>query len=163
VNRGPLVEAIRERLAARAEALGWTRTSDLDLHLVVDGQRIEPTIDGDLARFILPAEAGEARLVSRTFVPGRDRRRLGLRIKGLTVSDGLRLNREVPLEAIAEGAYTLEHDDQRLWRWTDGDAVLPASLWQGCNGLAILTVAFNPKAGRSWIAPQDETLARRAA
>jgi len=163
VNRGPLVEAIRERLAARAEALGWTRTSDLDLHLVVDGQRIEPTIDGDLARFILPAEAGEARLVSRTFVPERDRRRLGLGIKGLTVSDGLRLNREVPLEAIAEGAYTLEHDDQRLWRWTDGDAVLPASLWQGCNGLAILTVAFNPKAGRSWIAPQDETLARRAA
>jgi hypothetical protein len=158
VNRGPLVEAIRERVAARAEALGWTQTSNKDLHLIVGGQRIEPTIDGDLARFVIPAETGEARLVSRTFVPGADRRKLGVRIKGLTVSDGLRLNREIPLDVLSDGVYGLEHEGQRPWRWTDGDALLPSSLWQGCNGLAILAVGFNPQIGRAWIAPEREPL-----
>jgi hypothetical protein len=153
VDRGPLVEAIRQRLNARAEAMGWTRASDMDLHLVIDGDRIDPTIDGDLARFVLPADVRTARLVSRTFVPGADRRKLGVRIKRLAISDGLRLDREVPLEALGEGVYGLEQDGERPWRWTDGDAVLPASLWHGCNGLAILTVGFASNAEGSWIAP----------
>jgi hypothetical protein len=154
VNRGPLVEAIRQRLAARAEAMGWTRASDMDLHLIIDGRRIDPTIDGDLARFVLPADAPTARLVSRTFVPGADRRKLGVRIKSLAVSDGLRLSREIPVDVLSEGVHGLEHEGQRTWRWTDGDAVLPPSLWQGCNGLAILTVGFNSTVGAAWIAPQ---------
>jgi len=154
VNRGPLVEAIRQRLAARAEVMGWTRASDMDLHLIIDGRRIDPTIDGDLARFVLPADAPTARLVSRTFVPGADRRKLGVRIKSLAVSDGLRLSREIPVDVLSEGVHGLEHEGQRTWRWTDGDAVLPPSLWQGCNGLAILTVGFNSKVGAAWIAPQ---------
>jgi len=158
VDRGPVVDAIRQRLTARAEFLGWTRTADMDLHLLVDGRRFEPEIDGDLARFIFPAEAKTAALVSKTFVPaGRspsgDRRTLGVRLDALRISDGMRLSRDVPLQSL-DGVHPEEAAARQPWRWTNGRLELPAELWAGANSQVFLTLTHKPQAAWAWVAPQ---------
>jgi hypothetical protein len=157
VANGPIVEAICQRLAARAETLGWARSSEIDLHLTVDGQRLEAELDGELARFIFPATATAATLVSRTFVPagrsGNDRRTLGVRLDAVKITDGLRLDREVALESLAG----VHHEEAALgvaWRWTDGQLDLPAQLWAEAKGKVILTLAHRPKAVWTWVAPE---------
>jgi hypothetical protein len=161
VDKGPVIEAIRQRLTARAETLGWSRVEDVDLHLVVDGERIEPEIDGDLARFIFPAEAKGATLVSRTFSPAwsgqsRDRRELGVMVKSVDISDGLRVRNRITPDhaALGEGFHGVELNGEAALRWTNGRADLPAVLWEGCKGQAILTLAFNRAGGWAWSAPK---------
>ena len=160
VDKGPVVEAVKQRLIARAMALGWVCTRDMDLHLMTDGVRIEADADGDLARFIFPADAPDVRLRSKTFSPYEmghtvDRRELGVMVKGLEVSDGLRTRRDIPLDhpALGKGFYGLECKDEEIWRWTNGEAVLPTELWAGCRDHVILRLSLDPNAGQVWIAP----------
>ena len=86
-------------------------------------------------------------------MPGStDARRLGLPLAGLTFDDGL------------TGARTITLDDQRLNegfyafdggpRWTDGAALLPASLWDGCRGATFLRLTLAAPALPRWVAPQ---------
>jgi len=151
VAGGVVAAAVRQRAAARLVALGWTRSKDPDLHLLVDGKRYEGEIDGDLARFIFPAAAREARIVSRAFIPAADSqsddvRALGLQIRGVQVSDGLRVQLTVPLDhaALGEGFFSLEREGDRTWRWTAGEAILSSDLWADCRGQVILRLAFEP-------------------
>jgi Hint domain len=159
VNSDPVIEAVSQRLVARAEGLGWTRTTDMDMHLLVDGTRVEADIDGDLARFIFPARARDVRLRSRTFVPavlpGRvDRRILGLRITGLSLNDGLRVAREVPLEHPSlSGFYPGEASDGTVWHWAAGELGLAPQLWEDFRSHIILRITFTPNPW-SWVVPQ---------
>jgi hypothetical protein len=162
VTKGPVIVAARQRLVARAEALGWTRKGemDLDLHLRVDGVRYEPDIDGDLARFVFPAAATEVAIVSKVFLPAwkignRDARELGACLTRLKVMDGLRVEREIAVDdpELVEGFHEVERSEDRAWRWTSGRGVLPPSLWAGSRDRAILRVEFNPRGGWSWVAP----------
>ncbi len=115
---GPLVEAVRARLLARA-----------DVRLTTDAAlRVEATADGAL-------------ILSRQFVPAeisadpRDRRRLGVKIASLTI-DG----RDVKLDhpALRAGWHDLEPDG----RWTDGAALIPAALLGGATvGGVVVTLA----------------------
>jgi hypothetical protein len=66
---GQVLAFARERLIARAEAIGWTPEHDPDLRLLVDGQVHRPLSDGDTAVFMFPAAARDVRLASTTFVP----------------------------------------------------------------------------------------------
>lgn len=157
VERGAVVAVIRQRLHSRAESMGWRREKGMDPHLIVDGRRIEPTVDGDLAAFVFPADAREAILASRTWVPAddgasRDRRTLGLSVRGLAVLDGLRVDRQIPLDEVP-GFHQGEAADGRPWRWTNGQLPLPSRLWADCRGHVILRLSFAPDAGRSWTAP----------
>ncbi|HEX8046518.1 Hint domain-containing protein [Rhizobium sp.] len=157
VNGGAVVAAIRQRLLSRAESMGWRHATGMDPHLIVDGRRVEPTIDGNLAAFIFPADAKEAILASHIWVPADDgaswdKRTLGLSIHGLTFLDGLRVNRQVSLDEV-EGLYPEEAVQGCAWRWTNGRLSLPPDLWADCRGHAILRVAFDPDAGRAWIPP----------
>jgi hypothetical protein len=163
VDKGVVVGVARDRLITRAEGLGWTRRGDLDLQLrlAVDGARCEADFDGDLARFVFPSSATNVFIASRIFVPAwesgvRDYRDLGIAVTSLRIMDGLRFYRDIPLDhpALGEGFYGLERHDERIWRWTTGVGALPASLWEGCRGLVILRVGFDPTAGWSWAPPQ---------
>ena len=60
---GPIAAFVRTRLTDRARSLGWTRSYDGDLHLVVDGQVRRPLVERDAAVFLFPAEARDVRLV----------------------------------------------------------------------------------------------------
>ncbi|SIQ05023.1 MULTISPECIES: Hint domain-containing protein [Acidiphilium] len=104
---GPVVEAVRTRLLARA---GIVTTADPGLAIRHTG--------------------GAAIIASRSAIPGhltpdpRDRRRLGVKIASLSVG-----GTPIPLDhpALSQGWHAPEPDG----RWTDGNACVPAELLAG--------------------------------
>jgi Hint domain len=158
-SEGVVLDAARALLRARAIALGWRleAASAADLRLEVDGAILEPVIVGNRARFLLPAEAAEVRLLSPTSVPAHlgqshDRRTLGADLLQLTIDDGLTDRRIIPLDdaRLDEGFADFEGPH----RWTTGRAKLPASLWAECAGSFFITVT---RAGGLpyWVAPSE--------
>jgi autotransporter passenger strand-loop-strand repeat protein len=144
---GANLEAARSYVHARAQALGFTLTSDADLHLVIDGRRVDAmVVAGGLYRFALPEGAQEVRIASRAAIPaeadilGTDTRRLGVML------DQVMLRRppgqqceislgELPADA---GFHALEVEGVRRWRWTDGHARLAIPPGYADGGRAVL-------------------------
>ena len=155
---GAMVAAVRERLAARAAALGWTlREGALaDLHLVVDGCRLEPEVRGLSARFLVPAGAGTVWLVSDTSVPAQvgasaDERTLGVCLAGLAVVDGFAETQVAADDGrLCVGFHAPEAGPQR---WTAGRARLPAALWEGCRGSFFIRIDLARPALPRWGRP----------
>jgi autotransporter passenger strand-loop-strand repeat protein len=132
------VEPVWKRLAARAEALGYTRptvsvTADPRLRLQVRGRELKPVtvLDGWYC-FVLPQHhAGAVRMVSRADVASAmrpwltDLRRLGVAVRRIRVRCGATLT-EIAVDhpSLCEGWWEVERDNRRLWRWTNGDALL---------------------------------------
>jgi len=146
------IEPIWRTLAERAEALGYAAprhalSADPDLHLLVDGRRVQPiTVTNGRHLFQLPRRAASIRLVSRAsaptdFAPYReDRRRLGVAVGRLVLRLGAEL-REIPVDhpALVHGWHRVEREGREIRRWTDGDAHLPIA-FEGTLGLAMLEV-----------------------
>jgi hypothetical protein len=162
---GPIVEAVRARLATQAELLGWQKTHEMGMHLLVDGRRVDPDAVGGLARFLVPSTAKDVTLVSETFVPSHwgtpDSRSLGVSISHIHVSDGLTCNREIAADhdALIGGFHAEEGHSGVSWRWTKGSLPIPSSFWADCRTHVFLKVAFDPTAGTRWIAPEKAVLA----
>ena len=119
---GPAVVAVRERLHARAHALGWTTTASPSPLLFAGGQRISPHASGDdFATFHLPRGCRHAKLLSRATIAAHsdprstDHRRLGLAVTAVAL-DGIAL----PLDGARLGAGW--HAPEPGLRWTDGAA-----------------------------------------
>ena len=165
VQEGVIVDAVRSRLLARAASLGWGFTAEDDLHVVADGVVVRPEREGATARFTLPAEARAVRLVSRSFVPERidvttrDGRRLGVPLRSVSVIDGLGLVRSLPIDhpLLSQGFSFVQQEAGENWRWTDGNAVVPAALWAGATGAVALVIETAPERGtmRAWQAPSS--------
>jgi hypothetical protein len=151
VTTGPVLSALRERLLARAEASGWGRkTRSLEPMVKADGRVLHVhRVEGAL-RVLVPADTAELRLQSETFVPAyldpanTDGRRLGMRLRSIVIDDGLSVCREVDItdEMLRPGFHAPEFDQDGATRWTNGDAQLPATLWQGCCGDFFLRINF---------------------
>jgi hypothetical protein len=159
---GPLVDAVRERLRIRALALGWRLEEQPlgDLHLVVDGARVEPAVRGLAIRFTLPARAREVWLVSHTSRPrdigaAADARELGVCLRQLTVHDGFEPPRQIDIgdPRLSVGFGDLERDGALTWRWSLGRALLPATLWDGVEGEVFLRIDLVSPALPRWMAP----------
>jgi len=132
---GPVVDEVWRQLLDR----GGPRpavplTDDPDLHLLVDGIRLDAaTRAGDVYVFNLPGAPAAMRLISRATVPqelglARDPRCLGVALRRIVVRQGTRFQ-AFGMEddtVLAEGFHAFEADN-RL-RWTDGNALLPASM-----------------------------------
>ncbi len=95
IEGGAQLEAVQRQLHARAETMGWDVSQEPDLHLVVDGVRIEP-LHRNENRFWFQVPVCESiRLGSRAdvlahVVPGAsDRRRLGVAVSELRVNGEL--------------------------------------------------------------------------
>jgi len=146
---GPVVDAVWRRLLDRSGASRPVPlTEDSDLHLVVDGRRLDPAIRaGDHYIFNLAAPADQIRIVSRAVVPqeirlARDPRSLGVALRRLTIRKGTRfrvIETDSPL--LTNGFHDYEPDNG--FRWTSGDAVVPATLLEGFDGAidVVLTIA----------------------
>jgi hypothetical protein len=162
---GPVVEGVRARLRSRAESLGWRETNDMDLHLLVDGRRTEPNIDGNMACFLVPEPAQDVVVATRTFFPsdsgGEDHRELGVSVCGLHVRDGFGLDQAIALDhPVLESAFHPEEArESNPSRWTRGRLPLPNALWSGSRGPVLFTLIFNPAASRRWIAPAADAAA----
>lgn len=171
---GPLVAFVRTRLDARARTLGWHLVEEAfaGLHVVADGQTIRPHLSDLSAHFILPAGARDVRLVSQTSVPAHvmpgttDDRRLGVPVGALTIGNGEHGFRTIPLDdpQLETGFYAMDDDGNGTsWRWTDGSASLPASLWTSESGVVFLQVRLSGPALPRWVEPaaQIEPVALR--
>jgi DNA-binding beta-propeller fold protein YncE len=133
-SEGPEVQRVKFSLLARAESL-QALTRDSDVHIMADGQRIEPADPSAASlEFVLPAARAAIELRCRGFVPANvdpaseDRRVLGIRVNRLQL-DGA----DVPLAdpAVFEhGWHSLEQAGEHRWRWSHPSASLPAGTRQ---------------------------------
>jgi autotransporter passenger strand-loop-strand repeat protein len=157
VTEGALLDRTRANLLERATVLGYAIDADHDVHLVVDGVRIEPRQIGEARfAFTLPLDGTEATLVSRCFVPaqtvpfGRDVRSLGVCVMRLQI-DG----EDVSLDddgAFSDGWHALERDGGLTTRrWTQGMARLPSR-----GSLIVIDLAGR---GYYWAERQEQAIA----
>ncbi len=156
---GPVLAFARQRLMARAEAIGWTPSREADLHLVVDGEVHRPLTQGDAAVFLFPSDARDVRLKSNAFVPalvgGADPRALGIMLHGLVFSGSRGVPYAVSLddERLQNGLHPGERLSASPWRWTTGELTLCPDLWAGLSGHVALLVTHDAGSTRGWIAP----------
>jgi hypothetical protein len=148
---GSFVDAVWSRLLQRAGPRpGFTLTDDPGLHLVVDGARVDgarvDAVDrrGAAYVFALPTRPGSVRIVSRAAAPAelgltRDPRVLGVALRRVALRQGTRFRIiEAADGSLTEGFHPFEIADGL--RWTDGDAALPAALFEGFDGLMELVL-----------------------
>jgi hypothetical protein len=144
LTAGPVVDAIWRRLLDRAGSRpGLPVTAEPDLHVVVDGQRVDSSVNAaGVYRFNLPPRAKRVRVVSRAGVPAelglaRDERPLGIALHRIVLRQG---TQERLIEAadptLTEGFHDFEAANGL--RWTNGDAVLPTALLDVLDGAVAL-------------------------
>jgi autotransporter-associated beta strand protein len=137
---GPIVDAAWQRLARRAGARpGLPVTEDPDLHLLVDGQRVNASSRaGKAYLFRLSRPPTEIRIVSRAAAAqelgaARDARVLGVAVKQILLRQGRRLRMiEAADSALDDGFHLFEPDN--AFRWTNGDARVPPALFADVCG-----------------------------
>lgn len=137
---GGIVDAIWRRLLDRAGPRpGLPLSDDPDLHLVVDGVRIDAGArHGGAHIFTLAASARSVRVVSRSVVPeelgiARDARQLGVALRRIVVRRRTWFCEISAADPLLERGFHRFEPDAEL-RWTDGDAILPATLFEGFDG-----------------------------
>ena len=137
---GTLVDAVWRRLLDRAgPRANVPITDDPDLHLMVDGRRLDATArDGDAWVFALPTRPDAVRIASRAAVPqelgvARDPRSLGVALRRVLVRQGARFRvAKADDPRLVQGFHTFEADSNFVW--TDGDAALPMALLSEFSG-----------------------------
>ncbi len=139
VQTGPILAAIRARIDSRLPTRGVT--SDPGVRALANGQALPVSLLDSLTYAVeLPAEPADILLVSNVVVPAElhpdaeDRRILGLGVAQLfTVSQGKA--EAVPLDSplLAAGWHALE----TACRWTNGSALVPATLTAGATTLLV--------------------------
>ncbi|POF62044.1 hypothetical protein CFR73_07015 [Novacetimonas maltaceti] len=160
-DNGAVVVALRAQLAARAQELGWhLAEADCGLHLMVDGQRVDPVIAGGLTHFSFPATARRVSLHSTTFRPGLlghdghgDPRDLGVQVHGAWMA-GATLGLDHPL--LAGVFHPNEARDGCAWRWTTGMGTLPSGLWAGKAGRVTLSLDVTHTTHTGWHLPHED-------
>ena len=160
---GALVEVVKAQLRAQALKFGWSLSDTLDLHLMVDGHRVDPVLRGLTARFHVPVDADDVWLVSPTARPcdtmgEPDNRDLGLCVASLRIEDGLVAPRDIALgdPLLCIGFHDVEDGCRR---WTAGRARVPAGLWHGCEDGFYLRVELVGAPVPRWVAPAVEAKA----
>jgi antigen 43 len=136
---GPVVDAVWRRLLDLAGPRPVVAlTDEPDLHLVVDGERVDATTREGAYIFRLKPQPASVRIVSRCAAPAelglaRDPRALGVAVKRIALRQGTKFRIIEARDAeLAEGFHAFEPDGPL--RWTTGDAAVPASLFKDFKG-----------------------------
>jgi autotransporter passenger strand-loop-strand repeat protein len=146
---GGMVDAAWRRLLDRAGPRGnLPLTGDADLHLLVDGRRLDAVRRvADAHVYSLPDVPGTVRIVSHAAAPqelglARDPRSLGVALRRIVVREGTRFRMiEASDASLGNGFHAFEAVNG--FRWTDGDAAVPIELFAGFAGSVelVLTIA----------------------
>ncbi len=145
LSGGSQVDAIWRRLLQRSSPRpGVPLTDDADLHLLVDGQRLNGMDRGDgVHAFRFNGPSSCIRILSRTAVPQelglvRDPRQLGVAVRRIMLWQSTRLRTiEAHDAALSEGFHPHEAEG---FRWTNGDAVIPDAMVAGLQGPCTIEV-----------------------
>jgi len=137
---GPIVDAVWRRLVERAGPRpGLPVTDDSDVHLLVDGYRVDATSrHGEAYIFPLSTRPLSVRLMSRSGTPAelglvRDARELGVAVRRIALSQATRFRVMEAADARpAEGFH--DHEADNDFRWTNGAAVVPEELFVNFKG-----------------------------
>lgn len=137
---GPIVDAIWLRLLARARPRhDVPLTHDPDLHLLVDGKRVDAVSrDDGRCVFRLTARPRHVRIRSRSGVPqelglARDPRELGIALRHIAVAQQTRKRvMQANDVRLADGFHDFEA--AKDFRWTNGDAAVPTALFASLVG-----------------------------
>jgi len=158
---GPLVDAVWKRLLDRSGPRpGLPLTQDADVHLIVDGTRVDGSRSAGRTVFRLATVPSTVRLVSRAASPAelglmRDPRVLGVAVRRIEAWQGARLAViEAGDDRLADGFHGFEADGGI--RWTDGDAAVPPDLFAGFSGHLEVVIHL---AGTTWYAVPGEAAA----
>lgn len=143
---GPVVDAIWRRLLTRSgQRPGLPLTDDPDLHLMVNGSRIDGEVGNDCVyRFRLPPPVTDVRVVSRAGAQdelglARDPRVLGVGVRRIVLWRGRRvISIEADDSCLSNGFHGYEADNGL--RWTNGEAVLPMSLFLSEDSGVVLEI-----------------------
>ena len=149
---GPVVDAAWRRILDRAGPRpGLPLTEDPDLHLSVNGRRIDAvSCAAGAYAFELPTGVSEVRIVSRAGSPAelglaRDPRRLGVALRWMVLRQGtITRSLDIASELLHQGVHAFEADNK--FRWTDGDALLPAGWFAGLSGAFSLALRITAMA-----------------
>jgi hypothetical protein len=144
---GDVVDAVWQRLLDRTGPRPHIPlTDEPDLHLLVDGRRLDAMHrDDGTYVFSLCAPPDDVRIASRSVVPqelglARDARSLGVALRKIIVRQGTKFRIAKANDArLACGFHYFEEANDFVW--TDGDASSPAELLAGFSGaLEIVSV-----------------------
>lgn len=166
VTDAAAVEPMWRRLMERAGVMGYAAphietTKDADLHLMVDGRRVQPvSAHNGHHVFVLPRQAASARLASRASAPADivpyhdDRRLLGVAVSRIILRSGADQT-EIPVDhpLLTRGWHDVERAGTELCRWTNGDAHLPIACGDE-NGPLTLEVRTTRAHTYRLVAPQ---------
>jgi glucose/arabinose dehydrogenase len=151
LNRGEIVETVWAMLFERAGGqLEVDTTDDANLHLVLDGERINPTaIEGSVYSFTVKRPPSRNLLLcSRSGVPSQlglsrhDHRLLGVAIKQVILHHaGIQTYFDYDAPQCREGGCYLPETG---YCWTDGEFELPARFFTLLNGGFTLVVDTEP-------------------
>ncbi|HUB11894.1 MAG TPA: Hint domain-containing protein [Acetobacteraceae bacterium] len=141
---GPVVDATWRRLLDRAgPRSSLPLTDDPDLHLVIDGQRVDAIEKRPDARvFRLRMRPQSVRICSRAAVPqelgtARDDRELGVAVRRIVLADARRMRAlEAGAASLTDGYHAFEADNGV--RWTNGNAAVPVDLFSAVTGPCML-------------------------
>jgi len=162
---GPIVDALWRRLLERAGPRpGVPLTDEPDLHLLVDGERVDALLRAH-GRYVfgLPRRPGEVRLTSRSGSPAelglaRDPRVLGVAARQIRLWQGERLRLlDAADPVLSEGFHAFEPDEDL--RWTDGKALLPAAFFDRIDGACELECLISGKTRYPLVAVATEYVA----
>jgi hypothetical protein len=134
---GPVVDRAWWRLLDRAgQRTSVPLTDDPDLHLVVDGERLDASSRSDVCHiFPLAARPTTVRIFSRSGVPqelglARDPRSLGVALRQIMARQGQRMRLIEAKDDVLTAGYHGFEESSGI-RWTDGDATVPGELFDG--------------------------------
>jgi hypothetical protein len=137
---GAVVDAAWRRLLDRAGPRpGLPLTAEPDLHLLVDGKRVDSHINKDGVHVYRLAERpSRVHIISRAGVPeelglARDPRALGVALRQIRFWRGATLRCIEASDPLLDLGFH-QFEDVNALRWTDGDAELPATLFDGPDG-----------------------------
>jgi Hint domain-containing protein len=145
ITGGPELNRLWHRLLARTGFTEPASTADPDLHLLLDGERVEAVAIDERRhgyqgryRFRLEQRPEKVQIASRTVVPylmgvNHDDRRLGVAVRSITLADsGCTLGLLYDAPQLKAGFHRPEPACRH--RWTTGAAVLPDSLFAPFDG-----------------------------
>jgi Hint domain-containing protein len=154
---GPEVVRTKALLLERARGFGHLTTLEPDLHVIADGERIEPMQLGAMRfAFALPVGRKDIWLTSRTCIPAHtladyaDTRLLGVCIRRLQI-DGETITLDDASLDNPGWSHLETRPDIEDKRWTRGRAALPAE-----TRLVVIDLAGN---GCYWREPRDNVVA----